>query len=116
LVHLDAFTLLELDNKRSSLHSIDQDVTTLKQGIARPRADKVNRATTGLVVIFGIDIKETNFLDASTSRVIGDRAHVQNAETSTIVGLVGKAVCNVLVVVNALGAGLVKTCLLGCLE
>jgi hypothetical protein len=116
LVHLDAFTLLELDNKRSSLHSIDQDVTTLEQGIARPRANKVNRATTGLVVIFGIDIKETNFLDASTSRVIGDRAHVQNAETSTIVGLVGKAVCNILVVVNALGAGLVKTCLLGCLE
>jgi hypothetical protein len=49
-------TILHLDNESSSLHRVDQDVTTLEKRIARPRTNKVNCTAAGNVVVFGVNI------------------------------------------------------------
>jgi hypothetical protein len=114
--HSDALTLLELDYECATLHSVDQDVSTLEQSIARPSTHKVYGASTSLVVVLGIDVEEANFLDTSTSRVVRNRSHIQDAEAGAIVGLVCKSIRDVLVVINTFSSRLVDTGLLRCLE
>lgn len=78
-------------------------MSALEQRITRPSTHKVHRAAASKIVILGIDIEEANLLDTSTSRVTGDRSHIQHAEPGAVVGLVRKAVGDVLVVVDTLG-------------
>lgn len=51
--------------------------------------------------------EKPNFLHALSGRIARDRANIEDAEASAVVGLVCKAVGNVLVVVHTLGARLV---------
>jgi len=51
--------------------------------------------------------EKPNLLYALPGRIARDRANIENAEAGAVVGLVCKAVGNVLVVVHTLGARLV---------
>jgi hypothetical protein len=90
----------EFDNESTTLHSVDQNVAALEESIARPGSNEVDRTTTWHVVVFGVNIEETNLLDTGTSWVVRNRAHIQDAEARPVVGLVCETICNILVVIN----------------
>ena len=89
-------TSLHLQDKRTTFHRVDEDVAALKQSIAGPCANEVNLATTSHVVILRIDVKESDLFNTLAGRIRRDRANVEDAETSAVVRLVCKSVCNVL--------------------
>lgn len=74
-----------------------------------PRSDIVHDSATWQRIILGIHIKECHFLNASTSRILLDSAHIQDTKTSSVVRLVSKTVVDVLVVIDTLDFRLVET-------
>lgn len=109
-------TVLHLDNEATPLNRVNKDIPALKERIAAPAADKVDHATKRRIVILRIDIKERNLANPLASRVIRDAAHIQHPKAGAVVALEAVAVDDVLVVVDAVGLGLVEAGLLGRLE
>lgn len=106
----------ELDNKGATFDGVDEDVTRLEVGIAGPGADEGGKTVADFSVILGVNVDEGGLANIASSGVLGDRAGVENAETSTVIGLVDEVIDNVLVVIDGLDLGLVETGLLGVLE
>lgn len=75
-----------------------------------PRAYKFRQTSTRLIVIFRVNVKERDFLHLGTVFFVRDGGDVEDAETGAVVGLVGEAVVDVLVVVDGADAGFVETC------
>lgn len=105
-----------LDDKGAALDGVDEDVAGLEEGVVAPGADELEGAAVGLVVVLGVDVEEAELLDEAAGGVLGEGADVDDAQAGAVVGLVGDAVDDELVVVDAVGLGLVHARLLGVLE
>lgn len=55
-------TSLHLQDKRATLHRVDEDVAALEERVAGPRPDEVDLATAAHIVILGVDIEEADLL------------------------------------------------------
>lgn len=108
--------LLKLDDESAALDGVDEDVAAGEAGVVAPGADEVDDAAVGQVVVFRVDVEEGDFLDAAARGVRWDRAHVQDAQTRSVVALVTQSVEDVLVVVDRVGFGLVDAGLLRVFE
>lgn len=64
-------------------------------------------------MIVHLHTEESDFLHASTSRVVRDAANIQNAKSGAVVRLVSKSVRDILVVVDTLCSALVQSSLFG---
>jgi hypothetical protein len=105
-----------LDNKRATINRVNNRVSA-GEGVMRPSARIPQRiTTTRLNIIRRVHIKVCDLLDARAIRVARDRANVQNAETSLVVGLVRETINDKLVVVDGARGGLVVAGHLGGLE
>lgn len=87
-----------LQRVNAPLDTVQQDVTALKVWVHAPAADKLH-LTLG-VIILGVAVKEANLLEARAGGVLADGAHIHNAETTRVIGLIRQPVNHVLVVVN----------------
>jgi hypothetical protein len=96
-----------LHDKSPLIVCIKDDVTTIKERIVVPQSHELGRVSD--IVILGEDVEERNFLDASTRRVTGNGANVNNAQAGTVVELVRKKVLHVLVVIDGDGFALPGT-------
>jgi hypothetical protein len=105
-----------LDHKATALDRVDEDVARFKVRVGAPAAEEQDHAAALDVIVFRVVVEPAHLADGRAGGVRGDGGQVKDAQASGIVGLVGKAVDDVLVVVNRLGPGLVVASLLGVLE
>lgn len=68
------------------------------------------------MVVLGVHIKESQLLDALSRGVARDGGNINHTESSTVVGLVGDAALDVLVVVDTVLRRLVNAGLFGVLQ
>jgi hypothetical protein len=99
-------TVNRVDNNKARLESVRRPCTSVPQGIT----------AAGLDIIRRVDVKVRNLLDLGAVGEARDGGDVEDAETGLIVGLVVKAVVDVLVVVDGAGRRLVVTGNNGLLE
>lgn len=64
-------------------------------------------------IILRENVKVGNLLNLAAVRELGDRADVQDAQTGLVVGLVGEALVDELIVVDGAGGRFVVSCVLG---
>lgn len=105
-----------LNDERTTIKRVNEDEAGLEIRVRGPGAVEINKTAAGKVVVLGVDVEVGNFADRVAGGVGGDRGDIIDADTSGIVGLVGEAVNDVLVVVNSSHRGLVKTSVLGSFE
>ena len=107
LTPLHTLNISLLNNKDTTVNSVDNNVTRLK-GVGRPGTSVPESVTTaGLDIIRRVDVKVGNLLDLGAVGELGNAGDVEDAETGLVVGLVVKTVVYVLVVVDGAGGGLV---------
>ena len=96
-----------LHNKSSLIVCVKDNVTTIKVRIVVPRSHELGRVSD--IVILGEDIEERNLLDASTRRVTGNAADINDTQAGAVVRLVREKVLHVLVVIDGDGITLPST-------
>lgn len=100
-----------LQGEHTALNTVDKNVSALEPGVNGPGTVEGRLATGG--VILGVNIKKAQLLELGTSGVGGDGGNVDNAQTRAVIGLVGDAVHDILVVVDGLDGALVQAAELG---
>lgn len=83
-------------HKRTPLNRIHHNPPTLEQRIRAPASHKVQASLVWLIIVFGVDIKEAELLDALSGRVARDGRDINHTEAGAVVGLVGDAALDVL--------------------
>lgn len=94
-----------LEGVDTTLNAVQQDVSALEIWVHAPAAEECD--LTALLVILGVAVEETGLLEQLAAGLAVHGADIDNAETAAVVGLVGEAVEDVLVVVDGLDGGLV---------
>lgn len=69
-----------------------------KVGVHAPAADKFHLASLGIVL--RVDVERADLLECRAGRVLKDRAHIDDAQATAVIGLVCETVDDVLVVVD----------------
>lgn len=92
---------------QATLNGADDNVSRGEVRVDGPGTEELGLATDR--VIIGVDIKESCLFKQSTSVILSDGGNVDDAEAGAIVGLVGEAVDDVLVVVDGLDRRLVDS-------
>lgn len=98
---------VDLEREETTLNGADDLVTTLEPRVDGPGT--VELSSTTLVIILGVDVEEGKLLKLGASGVSSDGANINDTETRAVVGLVGDAVNDVLVVVDGSDRALVDT-------
>jgi hypothetical protein len=81
-----------------------------------PSPNEAQASTVRPIVILRVHIKEAHLTHKSTSRILRQRADVEDAQTGAVIALVCEAVDDELVVVRAVAGGLEVAGLLGVAE
>lgn len=100
------------DRVQPPLNRVYQNPAGLEQAITRPSADKVYDPTTRRLIILGVNIKESDFLDTLPSGILLYTGDIQDAQAGAVVALVDKVAFDVLVMVDTADGGFVVSCLL----
>lgn len=107
---------LRLDNKRTTVNGVDDSVTRVKSEVTPGTRVPDSRTLARKLIVLRVDIEVRDLLDLAAVRVLGNGADVEDSETSLVVGLVGEALVDELVVVDGAGGRLVVAGVLGLLE
>ena len=83
-----------------TLNGVDEDVARLEHGVRGPGPGHFGLAAAGQVVVVWVDVEVGDLADAVAGGVPRDGRDVVDAEAGAVVGLVGVAVLDVLVVVG----------------
>ena len=89
----------------TTLNGADDNVARSEVRVDGPGTVELGLATD--LIVIGVDVEESSLLEQGTGVIVVDGGNVDDAETRAVVGLVGEAVDDVLVVVNALLGALV---------
>jgi hypothetical protein len=100
--------LRHLDNESTTIDRVDHDPAALEGVVAPSAATPVSDTTALIVVILGVHIEESNFLDFAAIRLARNRAHVQDSQASLVVALVRKSIVDELVVVDRANRALIE--------
>lgn len=60
-----------LDDKGAPFNGVDEDKSTLEEGVVTPSADEIQDTTLWKSIILGVNVKEANLLHSGTGRVPG---------------------------------------------
>lgn len=107
---------LRLDNKRTTIDRVDDREPAGESVVGPGTRIPEGLTASGKRVVAGEDVEVGDLLDAAAVGVARDGADVEDAQTGLVVGLVGEAVVDELIVVDGAGGGLVVAGVLGGFE
>jgi hypothetical protein len=111
-----AFLAGHLDDERSTLNSVNKNEARLEAGVRGPGTEESDGSAALILIIFGVHVDETCFTHACASGILRDRGRVDYVQAVTVVGLVEKAIEDVLVVVDGASSASVVPGVHGVLE
>lgn len=98
-----------LDDERPTLNSVHENEARLEPSVRGPGTKESDGAAAFVFVIFWVHIEEACFTHACACGVLFDTGRIDDVQAVAVVGLIKKAIENVLVVVNrASPAGVVS--------
>lgn len=83
-----------LEGEKTTLDAVGDNVPRLEDVRAPGSPELVLR----VLIVLRVNIKETNFPNLLSSRVLGDTRNIEDPKPGSVVGLVGKAINDILAI------------------